>query len=161
MRKFLVAAVAALSFASIASADTKFNTGDYALTLSGSGTADKNFDDGNINAQANLSYFLSPAWEVNLRQGIGYNDNFVGSTTFGFDFNFNLESNFVPYVGANLGFVYGGEVDDTFVAGPEAGVRYFVNDTTFIQANIQYEFDIDDGFDEGAFGYGLGIGFRW
>ena len=72
-----------------------------------------------------------------------------------------------PFVGANIGYVYGDGVNDTGEAAPEAGVKYFVNSTTFIYGQIEYQFffdssdDVDDAFDDGQFVYSLGIGFRW
>jgi hypothetical protein len=73
----------------------------------------------------------------------------------------------VPYVGANIGYVYGDGVHDTFEAGPEGGVKFFVNSTTFIKLGVEYEFFFDKGddtsnaFSDGQFIYSLGIGFRW
>lgn len=56
---------------------------------------------------------------------------------------------------------------ESFIAGPEAGIKYFVNDTTFINLGVEYEFvfedadKADDAFDDGRFVYLLGIGFRF
>ena len=53
------------------------------------------------------------------------------------------------------------------MAGPEGGVKYFVNNTTFIFGSVQYQFffedddDAEDSFDDGQWVYALGIGFRW
>ena len=49
-----------------------------------------------------------------------------------------------PFVGGSLGYIYGDAVSDTWVAGPEAGVRYFVNETTFILGLVEYEFFFDN-----------------
>ena len=63
--------------------------------------------------------------------------------------------------------MYGDAVEDTWVAGPEGGLKLFVNDTTFILGQIAYDFffedsdDADDAFDDGRWVYTLGIGFRW
>ena len=51
-------------------------------------------------------------------------------------------------------------LDDWF-AGPEGGVKYFVNTTTFVQAIVSYEFNLQEGLDAGAFTYGLALGFKW
>jgi hypothetical protein len=46
-------------------------------------------------------------------------------------------------------------------------VKFFVNDTTFITAGIEYQVlfedasDADDNFDDGRFVYLLGIGFKF
>lgn len=74
---------------------------------------------------------------------------------------------FWPFVGVSLGYVYGDAVEDTWVAGPEAGLRYFVNETTFVVGMVEYEFffedsdEAEDAFDDGRFVYTLAMGFRW
>ena len=56
---------------------------------------------------------------------------------------------------------------DTWEAGPEAGLKYYVNSNTFVFASVQYEFFFDknssasEAFSDGEFVYGLGIGFRF
>ena len=37
-----------------------------------------------------------------------------------------------PYLAVNLGGIYGAGVEDDGVWGPEGGVKYFVNESTFI-----------------------------
>jgi hypothetical protein len=68
-----------------------------------------------------------------------------------------------PFVGWNIGkaCANGEDVNDDFFTGPEVGVKYFVNTTTFVQAIAAYEFDLEEGFDTGGFTYGLGVGFKW
>jgi hypothetical protein len=50
---------------------------------------------------------------------------------------------------------------------PEAGLKWFVNNTTFIFAQIEYQIFLDRhssssvNFSDGVFVYGLGIGFRF
>ncbi len=68
---------------------------------------------------------------------------------------------FVPYIGANFGYSYGEGVSDAWRLGPEVGLKYFVNETTYLYGNMSYEFDLNDGFDNGGFVYGVGIGFKW
>jgi hypothetical protein len=148
-----------------------FKQGDYELTLSGSAAHSPDLDGVTINVGGNLGYFITNEFEVGLRQSIGFTDigtsgDVNGSTRVAVDYNFNL-GQWVPYVGANLGYVYGDAVNDTWEAAPEAGVRYFVNNTTFIFASVEYQFffntgdDTSDSFSDGQFLYGLGIGFKF
>jgi hypothetical protein len=149
-----------------------FSQGDTALTLSGSGQSDNEFSDNAFNFAGNLSYFLTDAVEVGVRQGVGYsnlsgNDNkWNASTIVGLDYDFDA-GRWWPFLGVNLGYIYGDAVNDTWAAGLEGGVRYFVNETTFILGSIQYEWffdnssDVTDAFDDGQFVYALGIGFKW
>jgi outer membrane protein W len=77
------------------------------------------------------------------------------------------QNQFVPYVGANIGYVYGKGVRDTWEAAPEAGIKCFVNTSTFIYVSAEYQFFFNQNsvagtaFRNGQFIYGLGIGFRF
>ena len=72
-----------------------------------------------------------------------------------------------PFVGGNIGFVYGDAVNDTWEAAPEAGIKWFANATTFVYFSAEYQFFFDENsdagsaFSDGQFIYGLGIGFRF
>ena len=169
LRKAFVIALLGL-FPAIAQA--QFEQGDWELTLSGSGGSDKDFDSTSLAVQGSLGYFFTDNIEVALRQAAGYasvdggDDLFTGSTRVAADFHFDLDR-WQPFVGGNIGYVYGDGVNDTFEAAPEAGVKYFVNSTTFIFALIEYQFffensdEADDAFDDGQWVYSLGLGFRW
>ena len=168
-RLSLIAACAILSISSMAFAN--FAASNKELTLSGSGNNDKEFDSGAVSVAASFGYFLTDSFEIGARQSISYADSSGGSSTSastrGFiDYNFDLGA-WRPFVGLNIGYVYGDDVNDTWEAAPEGGVKYFVNDTTFIYAMVEYQFffsdtdEIDNAFDDGQFVYSLGIGFRW
>jgi hypothetical protein len=138
-----------------------FEKGNFDLTLSGTGANDKDFNDGSFNVNVGLGYFISNEVEVAVRQSGGYSDGWSGSTAIAADYNFDLNSKLVPFVGVSVGYTYGDGVNNTWSAGPEVGVRYFLNSSTYVQANGSYQFNLDDGIDSGGFTYGLGIGFRW
>lgn len=165
----LIAALAMLSVSSFAMAN--FKQSDWELTLAGSGANDDSFNSGGASVNAGLGYFLSDDFEVVLRQGLGFtsgpgNNSWSGSTRVAIDYHFNLDK-WRPFVGANIGYIYGDDTSDTWAAAPEAGVKYFVNDTTFITAMVEYQFffrnigDAGDAFNDGQFVYSLGIGFRF
>jgi outer membrane protein W len=171
LRKLLV--VAALALVPAAAANAQFQAGDWELTLGGSGSNGPDFDGTTFNVNASIGYFLTNALEVGVRQGLGYTDvgandgsAWVGTTRLALDYHFDL-GKIQPYVGANIGYVYGDGVHDTWEAAPEAGVKFFVNSTTFIQLGVEYQFFFDEGddasdaFSDGQFVYGLNIGFRW
>lgn len=164
---FLTAVISALP----ATALSAFNTGDYELSLAGSGSSDNDFDTSTLSAEGALGYFFTPVIEGVIRQGIGFSDtpddsDWNGSTRVGVDFNFPFDR-FVPYLGAGIGYLYGDSVEEQFIAGPDAGLKSFVNETTFILAAIEYEIlfddadEADEAFDDGRFVYTLGIGFKW
>ncbi|MFO7970389.1 MAG: hypothetical protein R6U40_01410 [Desulfobacterales bacterium] len=148
-----------------------YQQGDLELTLGGSGSSDEDFDGTVFNVEAGLGYFMTENFEAIWRQGISFadvpgDDNWNGSTRLAFDYNFDM-GNFYPYLGVNIGYLYGDTVEEQFIAGPEGGLKFFVNDTTFILAGIEYQFlfedadEADDNFDDGRFVYLLGIGFKF
>ena len=175
LRKIALLAALGLFLIPATAAQAHFEEGDWELTLVGQGATDEEIEVGGFELGGSLGYFLTDGLEVALRQTISYDDSdngdvgdtdLNGSTAVAIDFHFDLDR-FVPFVGAALGYAYGDTTADTWFAGPEGGVKYFVNSTTFIFASIQYQFFFDDedeigeAFDNGAFAYGLGIGVTW
>jgi hypothetical protein len=142
------------------------------LILSGNGSSDESFDGTVFSASGSLGYFLTDNFEALIRQDISYSevqgssDLWNGGTRLGIDYHFNIEA-FYPFVGANLGYLYGDTVEEQFVAGPQTGIKYFANSTTFILGLVEYEFffqdtnKANDNFDQGRFVYNIGIGFIW
>ena len=147
-----------------------FEEGDKEITLSGSAANGPDLDGVVISANGSFGYFVTDNLELGIRQSLTYSDLFGselnGSTRIAADFHFDLEA-WQPFVGGNFGYVYGDAVNDTFEAAPEAGVKYFVNSTTFIFAMVEYQFffdsadDADSSFDDGQFLWSLGLGFRF
>ncbi len=174
-KTLVAAAILALSAGSIASAQSNTNPPErqWELILGGAGSSSNDFDSGGFNVNGQLGYYFTPEWQVNLRQSLGYSDfgdsSWTGATRLGVDYHFEFgqDQRFIPYVGAEIGYLYGDGTNDTFAAGPEAGVKAYVNDTTFIYGSVLYEFlfdsagDADSQLDDGQFVYGVGIGFRW
>jgi hypothetical protein len=173
LRKLMV--VAAVLMLPAVAANAQFSQGDYELTLSGQGSNGPDFDGTTWSVDGQLGYFFTKELEASVRQTVSYTDigttagggsAWNGATRLALDYNFDV-GRIVPYVGANVGFVYGDGVHDTWEAGPEAGLKFFVNSTTFIRLGVEYEFffdqgdDASDSFSDGQFIYSLGIGFRW
>ena len=145
--------------------------GNWELTLAGRGSNDDNFDDGNFLIGAKVGYFYTKEVEVFLRQDINtiFEDGgqWAMFTGIGVDYHFDLDA-WQPFVGALVGYFYGDEeiTSDTGVIGPEVGVKYFVNNTTFIYGELGWVFffeDADEGTDEddSRWTYSFGIGFQW
>jgi hypothetical protein len=121
--------------------------------------------------EGSYGYFFSPNMEALLRQSLlwadveGGSDFWRASTAVAADWHFNLMS-FQPFLGAAFGYSYG-DGEDSFFAGPEGGVKFFVTDTAFIQGLVQYQwfFDeiggIDEGTSDGNFIYALGLGVKF
>ena len=162
---FLIAAAFVL-IPSFAQAD--FQAGNWELTLGGSGASNKGISQGSFAASGSLGYFVTKDIEIALRQGLGYShfkpggETITASTRVAADYHFDL-GNWRPFVGANIGYSYGTHgVLDTGEFAPEAGVKYFLNSTTFVYGMAEYQifFRNNKGatFDKGSFVYGLGLG---
>jgi len=149
-----------------------FDPGDWELTLGANAANGPDFDGFSGGLNGGIGYFFSDNLEVSLRQTLNYSDVGVGSALNGstraaIDFHFDMGA-LQPFVGANIGFVYGDAVNDTWEAAPEAGVKYFLNTTTFIYGMVEYQFFFDqaddiggDSFSDGQFVYTLGIGLKF
>lgn len=169
-RKIFVVALLGFLLAPCA-AMAQFQMGDMEMTLNGNGSSDNDFDTTVAGVEATLGYFVSDNLEAIVRQGVSLidvpGDNvWNGSTRLGLDFHFDMQM-WQPFVGASIGYIYGDNVKDQFIAGPEVGVKAFVNTTTFILASVEYDvlFDdadeVDDQFSDGRYVYNLGVGFKW
>lgn len=151
------------------------NTTDGGLefTLSGVGTSNQDVDAGNASLEAGLGLFIGPMFSIGARQSVSYADANAGTqvnaSTRGFaDLQFNI-GRIAPFIGANVGYIYGEGVVDTMAAGPEAGLKVYLGETTdvFLYGRVEYQFyfdkgdEIDDVFEDGQFNYSLGIGVRF
>jgi hypothetical protein len=155
--------------------DYGFNPGNWELTASAQAQNDRDFHDLTGAANVALGYFVSDNLELAIRQTVNYSDVGVvgggGSGTFwsfatdvAADWHFDL-GQWQPFIGANIGFIYG-DVNNTWEAGPEGGVKYFLNTSTFIFVMAQYEFFFNEGdvgtdaFSNGLWRYSLGLGVK-
>jgi outer membrane protein W len=170
-------AVAALSCCGLAaivgtSSTAKAVDNPFELTLSGTGENGNKFNGFEASANVGIGYYFTDNLEAAVRQTVGYSDlsgtSLDASTDVALDFNVPLgdHGQFVPYFGANIGYVYGKGVTDTWEAAPEGGIKYYLNSTTFIYADVEYQFFFKSGdnagsqFNKGQFIYGLGVGLR-
>ncbi|HWL68333.1 MAG TPA: OmpA family protein [Geminicoccus sp.] len=112
-----------------------------------------------------FDYLLLDWLNLSLEQAGFYNvdtddDGIGGRTAAGLDFvfpvgqgGFGAVTSFLPYVGVNLGGIYGSGLDDDFFWGPEIGVNLGP-----IQAKIAYDAPFDRDFDEGIISTTIGVG---
>jgi len=142
--------------------------GQFEMTVVGSGTSDEDLDGTTLSVEAGLGYFVDDNLELSIRQGSTYADRpgdneWNGSTRLAVDYHFNANPLF-PFIGGSFGYLYGDNVNEQFVAGPEAGLKLFASDHAFLFGLLEYEFllddpsDVDDNFDNGRFVYSVGIG---
>ncbi len=145
--------------------------GDVEITLAGSGSNDKDFENGSFNISADVSTYLTEALSLGVRQTVGFADTLNGSSWTGDTSIFAqlhlLEGPFRPFIGAGVGYLYGDDVNDSLFGGPEAGFRYYVKPEAFLFGRAAYQFlfdsgdDLTDQFDDGRFVYTVGVGFTF
>lgn len=146
--------------------------GTQEVTLSGAGDSDKDFDTNVLNIQGSWGQYLNESSLWGIRQSIGISDregestDFNGATRIFYDYHFGV-GNTRPFIGASLGGQYGDGVEETFMAGPEIGIKHWVNDTTFITGLVEYHFlfesgsEARDNYDDGRIFYSLGLGYNF
>ncbi|MBK1727344.1 hypothetical protein CKO13_10010 [Halorhodospira neutriphila] len=149
--------------------------GDREFSISGSGNSEQDFDSGSLSVTGDLGWYVTERWVLGIRQSVNYasiqgtsiEDDFWNGSTRGFaDYHFG-RSAWRPFLGANLGLVYGDGVEDTGLAGLEAGLKYYVLPKTFISGLAEYQWffessdEADDQFDDGAWVYSVGLGFNF
>ncbi|MCB1844697.1 MAG: outer membrane beta-barrel protein [Halioglobus sp.] len=166
------AIAASLLLAAPLVADAAPEAGDGSVSIFGTGASDKNFDGNNFGVAGEIGYYGSDQLLYGIRQSVSgsagddVSDAWNGATRLFADYHFG-SGPALPYVGANIGAIYGDGVKNTGSAGLEAGVKYYVLDKTFINFGVEYAFlfddgdDIDNSFDDGAFFYNLGVGFNF
>jgi hypothetical protein len=137
--------------------------GDREFTLSGSGSSSKGLDNNAFSFTTSIGWFTTDSWLWGLRQNVGVSDpkdgdtDFSGSTTGFVDYHFDFD-HWQPYLGASLGATYGDNVDSSFSAGPELGIKYYVKPKTFILLGANYLFNVKESAGDGSFIYSTGLG---
>jgi hypothetical protein len=144
--------------------------GSWEFTLGGSGSADKHFDNGGFALSGALGFYLTDALEISARQNAQLSDfgnsQFQGQTRVALDFNLG-NGPVRPVLGANLGYVYGDQVRDTWSAAPEAGLKIYLQRNVFLSLMGEYQFffehsnQVDEAFDTGAFLFEVGLGLNF
>ncbi len=146
--------------------------GDREFTLGGSGISNKDLDNSSGGVGASLGFYLNDTLMFGVRQTINYANpsgddaSYIGSTRLALDQHL-LTGRVRPFVGVNFGGVYGEDVTDTFVAGVETGLKFYVQERTFLYGLVDYAWafrdssDADDNFDDGGFQWSVGVGFNF
>ncbi len=147
--------------------------GDREFILTGSGLSNKDMDDSSGGIGASLGFYLNDTLELVVRQSVNYansNDddaNWFASTRVALDQHIFVSGRFLPFVGVNFGGVYGEDVEETFVAGIEGGLKFYVLPQTFLFGMMDYAWafddsdDAEDNFSDGGFTWTVGVGFNF
>jgi outer membrane protein W len=150
----------------------------YEFTIGAGASNGNDFNGFSGNVNGSLGYYFTENVELSVRQSLSYTDigngtggqgsAWNGSTRVAADYHFILgdRGQIQPFIGANLGYVYGETVNDTWEAAPEAGVKVYLNNSTFVYIQAEYQFffkhgNVEGGFNNGQFVYTVGLGFRF
>ena len=144
--------------------------GSFELTLGGYGES----VDGENSVGFDIGLSTNPfakrpeVW-IGITQGLYWEPSIAGSTDLFVDWSQNLwKEKLYLNLGWTVGAVYSdvtGE-DSEYISdvawrtGPEAYFQYYVGDSAFIYAGVNYDVWESDGF-EGNWRYGWGIGLTW
>ncbi|MFN3581367.1 MAG: hypothetical protein ACK4VV_12955 [Pseudomonas sp.] len=147
-------------------------TGDREVTLSGSGASDNSFDNSVFSVQGSYGTYLNDSALWGVRQSVGISDasgertSITGSTRVFYDYHFGTGPT-RPFIGASFGGLYGRDVKNTFMAGPEIGIKHWVHENVFVTGMAEYQFlfrtssDARDRYDDGAIFYSVGVGYNF
>lgn len=138
--------------------------GDWEATLGGSGGSTNEFNRNVFSIDGGISYYALKWLTLGLRQsfatdfGDDVEDQFAYATRAAIDFQAPL-GRFQPYLGFSGGYQYGDGAKDDYIYGPEAGIKFFVNESTFLYAGGAYFLvgsqDWQDGNALYQFGFGV------
>ena len=166
----LVAAVPAIERPDSRTADPK-NAGPWELTLAGSGSNDKKFNTGGAVVDGSVGYNFNEVLELVGRQTVAFAEPSGGPSSWDFSSRVALDAHLPlgpirPFGGVTVGYQYGQSTKEAMTAGPEAGLKIHLKDDIFVFGMAEYRAAfsnsdaIDDGFRNGVFVYGIGLGVR-
>ncbi len=139
------------------------HAGNWEATLTGTGQSDDDFDEPNLGVAGSLGYYYSKNVLFTFKQAMlesSANDSTLISARSVMQAAYQWDyAKWQPYMGVNIGGIYGAGVDDEAIVGPEVGIKYFVNESTFVFGNVAYEVPVDDCCRDGVVPYSVGIGF--
>jgi hypothetical protein len=146
------------------------HAGEFEFTLGGGGASNTDFDNSLGGVNFSVGYFLSDTLEISARQSINYSNGagdgeYDGATFVALDHHFGT-GRLRPFVGVNVGALYGENTSDTWAAGIEGGLKFYVLPQTFIFGLVNYAWtfkeadDAADNFNDGALLWTVGVGFN-
>jgi hypothetical protein len=146
--------------------------GDWELTLGGSGGSNKDLDNSLGGIDFSVGYFFTDSLSLSLRQSANYSNGdtggaeYDGSSFLALDYHFG-SNRLQPFVGVNVGRAYGDNTNETWAAGLEAGLKFYVKPQTFVFALVNYAWafedsdEVDDNFEDGSILWTVGVGFNF
>ena len=132
----------------------------YGYNLRDDGDEDKDGSSHLAGLNLSYTYALTDWMGLGLEQAVFYNfgtedDGFGGRSAAGLNFGL-LDWDVIPFVGGNIGYIYGSGIEDDFFAGPEIGLALGP-----ISAKLAYDMPFDRSWDEGIVSATIGLGLRF
>ncbi|HKJ87330.1 MAG TPA: hypothetical protein VKA48_02240 [Gammaproteobacteria bacterium] len=145
--------------------------GDQEFTISGTGTSDSGFDNNRMGVSLAYGMYFTNELKFSLKQQLNVTDlpkqsAWNGSTRIAADYHFDV-GRWWPYAGAQFGILYGKDVSDTFIMGPDVGFKYYVKPRTFIYFEAEYQVlfqsstKVNSVIDDGSWVHTVGVGFNF
>ncbi|MBN1766129.1 MAG: outer membrane beta-barrel protein [Sedimentisphaerales bacterium] len=189
MWKLILSAILCLNFCSVATAREKGDTEQNMMLGIGCGKSDDIFRADNWTAylvQLDAGWFLSDRLSTGIRMGgelIDANhseDELAIYSGLYMKYHFKTESDFMPYIGGQVAYWWhetqyyntykyyppkheSTHEDQGFMYGPIVGIKYYINQGTFLSAEYQWRLfthDVGDILDGESVGL-VGIGFSF
>ena len=107
-----------------------------------------------------LDYEISPWFSAGVEQAGFYhfgtdNEGFGGRSAASLDLLLGRDD-VVPYLGGNIGYLYGSGIDEDFFAGPEIGIR-----AGAFNAKVAYDMPFNRDAGDGVVATTIGYGFKF
>ena len=137
-------------------ADRRFTeTGGFSI----GGLYGYGFDDQDHRGGVNVIFDMgiNPGLSAEFEQAAfwTFGDGVGGRSVAGLNINLGRE-NFIPYVGANIGGHYGNGIDNSWLAGPEIGLKFGP-----VEAKVAYDMPFNKSWDDGFLITTIGLGLRF
>jgi hypothetical protein len=101
---------------------------------------------------------INPGLSAEFEQAVfwSFGDGVGGRTVGGLNINFGEGMDFIPYIGANIGGYYGNGIENSFLAGPEIGLKF-----GFLEAKVAYDMPFRKSWHQGNIFTTVGLGIRF
>ena len=133
--------------------------------------ASGNHNNGSLHSDVSYARYFTPWFNLGLRQGFvttfrdRATDRWLGTTYPSVEFLYNTRPDqvVVPYINLGLGIAYNDQGSAGLVA-PGVGLKFFLNEQTFIALGYNYLFlfnDVGNTADNGINSVRAGFGYAW
>lgn len=140
--------------------------GSWEAQLGGSGASINKFNSNLVGVTGSLGYYVTKWMPVGVRQtgnfgfGEDVSNTYLGISRAFIDFQAPLGA-FQPFIGGVIGAQYGKGIDEKLLYGPELGFKYWVNESTFLFLQGEYQVQHGENVKDGNAVYATGFGLNF